>query len=456
MQPRTKDMTSGSPTRLILMFSLPMIVSNLLQQVYSLVDSVVIGRLEGVTALTAVSASGWLDWAIISIAMGLSQGFAIQIAQSFGAGDHKTTRRACGQSILLSLMTWVLLETVAQLSLYPVLRLLKTPDDIIDLTALYLRIIFAGMPLIIGSNLLSGFLRSVGNSRTPLVAMVLATLTNIVLDIVFVATFRWGVAGVAVATSLAQGVSFLVCLWAVVRLPMLHPSKEDMRPDPAMMKQLIRLGGPIAFQYLVISVGGLILTRVVNGFGFIFVAGYNAAARLQGPLEMVGVSISASLGTFAGQNIGAGKLERVRQGVRSCAVITLSIALALAAIIIPLRREILMLFVQDDPAIVEQVLAYGSNFLTVMAGGVWTLYALFTYRSALQGLGDTFIPMLSGFVELAMRLGAALLLPPLIGEWGVYFAEVLAWGGAAVLLLIGYHQRVRKLEGRLGIQDSAR
>ena len=449
MQPRTKDMTSGSPTRLILMFSLPMILSNLLQQVYSLVDSVVVGRIEGVTALTAVTASGWLDWAVISIAIGLSQGFAIQIAQSFGAGDHRTTRRACGQSILLSAATFLLMETVAQLSLYPILRLLRTPEDFIDLTALYLRIIFAGMPLVIGSNLLSGFLRSVGNSRTPLVAMVLATFTNIVLDILFVAKFHWGVAGVAIATSLAQGVSFLVCLWAVIRLPMLHPQRDDLRPDFPMMRQLMRLGGPIAFQFIVISIGGLILTRVVNGFGFIFVAGYNAAARLQGPLEMVGGSISASLGTFAGQNFGAGKLDRVRKGVRSCAFITVAIALLLAAVIIPLRREILSLFVQDDPAVVEQVLDYGSNFLTVMASGICALYVLFTYRSALQGLGDTFIPMMSGFVELAMRLGCALLLPPLIGEWGVYLAEIFAWLGAAVLLAIGYFRRIRALSRRM-------
>ncbi len=449
MQPRTKDMTSGSPTRLILMFSLPMILSNLLQQVYSLVDSVVVGRIEGVTALTAVTASGWLDWAVISIAIGLSQGFAIQIAQSFGAGDHRTTRRACGQSILLSAATFLLMETVSQLSLYPILRLLRTPEDFIDLTALYLRIIFAGMPLVIGSNLLSGFLRSVGNSRTPLVAMVLATFTNIVLDILFVAKFHWGVAGVAIATSLAQGVSFLVCLWAVIRLPMLHPQRDDLRPDFPMMRQLMRLGGPIAFQFIVISIGGLILTRVVNGFGFIFVAGYNAAARLQGPLEMVGGSISASLGTFAGQNFGAGKLDRVRKGVRSCAFITVAIALLLAAVIIPLRREILSLFVQDDPAVVEQVLDYGSNFLTVMASGICALYVLFTYRSALQGLGDTFIPMMSGFVELAMRLGCALLLPPLIGEWGVYLAEIFAWLGAAVLLAIGYFRRIRALSRRM-------
>ena len=329
------------------------------------------------------------------------------------------------------------------------LRLLRTPDDFIDLTALYLRIIFGGMPLVIGGNLLSGFLRSVGNSRTPLLAMMLATVTNIGLDILFVARFRWSVAGVAAATTIAQGVNFLICLWAVSHLPMLHPGREDLRFDPVMTRQLVRLGGPVAFQYLVISLGGLILTRVVNGFGFIFVAGYNAASRLQGPLEMVGASIGASLGTFAGQNIGAGKLARVRQGVRSSALISVVIALLIAAVVIPLRREILSLFVQDDPVIVEQVLGYGSHFLTVMAGGLFTLYALFAFRSALQGLGDTFVPMLSGFVELAMRLGAALLLPPLIGEWGVYSAEVLAWLGAAVLLMFGYFRRMRILQKQL-------
>ncbi len=450
MAARTKDMTRGNPTKLILSFCLPIIAGNLFQQFYSLVDTLVIGQVEGVTALAAVSAAGWLDWTVLGLAMGMAQGFAIQIAQSFGAGDYAGLRRAAGQSILLAAILTVVLTVLSEALLWPVLVMLRTPENTIALTLQYLRVIFGGVVFVMAFNLLSGFLRSLGDSRTPLIAMTTAALCNIGLDILFVAVFRWGVNGVSIATVLSQCLSSLICLAALRKLPVLQLSRADWKPDPRMMRRLMLLGAPVAFQNLIISVGGLVLQRVVNGFGFIFMAGFNAATRLTGLIELAGNSLGSAVGTFAGQNLGARKLDRVRLGLRRSAQIAVGLALAVALLIVFFGRSVLSLFINDDPALVEQVLTVGCRYLYVASSGLFMLYLLFVYRSTLQGLGDTVTPMVSGVIELVMRIGNALLLPLLIGEWGVYIAEISAWIGAAVFLIWGYYRRMRLLSVQLG------
>lgn len=454
MAARTKDMTRGNPTKLILSFCLPIIAGNLFQQFYSLVDTLVIGQVEGVTALAAVSAAGWLDWTVLGLAMGMAQGFAIQIAQSFGAGDYAGLRRAAGQSLLLSAILTVVLTALSEALLWPVLVLLRTPENTIALTCQYLRVIFGGVVFVMAFNLLSGFLRSLGDSRTPLIAMTTAALCNIGLDILFVAVFRWGVNGVSIATVLSQCLSSLICLAALRKLPVLQLSPADWKPDPRMMRRLMLLGAPVAFQNLIISVGGLVLQRVVNGFGFIFMAGFNAATRLTGLIELAGNSLGSAVGTFAGQNLGARRLDRVRLGLRRSAQIAVGLALTVALLIVMFGRSVLSLFINDDPALVEQVLTVGCRYLYVASAGLFMLYLLFVYRSTLQGLGDTVTPMVSGIIELVMRIGNALLLPLLIGEWGVYIAEISAWIGAAVFLIWGYYRRMRLLSAQFGESPS--
>lgn len=445
----TRDMTQGNPTRLILGFCLPIVAGNLFQQFYSLVDTLVIGRVEGVTALAAVSSAGWLDWLVLGLAIGMAQGFSIQIAQSFGAKDDRELRCAAGQGLRLSVYVVALIMLLSQCLLRPVLVLMRSPENTIDLTCLYLRIIFGGLPLVMGYNLFSGYLRAIGDSRTPLIAMTAASLCNIVLDVLFVAIFRWGVTGVAAATVLAQGVSCLICLNALMHLPQMHLSRQDLRPDRKMMRRLLTLGLPLSFNSLIISIGGLVLQAVVNGFGFLFMAGFNAAMRLTGLIEMAGNSLASAVGTFAGQNLGAGRLDRVKLGLRKSAQIAVAMALTVSAFTVLFGRGILSLFVQDDPEIVAQVLTIGYRYLFVMSCGLPMLYLLFVYRSTLQGLGDTMAPMVSGIVELVMRVGTALLLPLVIGEWGVYIAEVMAWLGAAVLLAVSYYRRMRILEASI-------
>lgn len=450
MAARTRDMTRGNPTKLILSFCLPIIAGNLFQQFYSLVDTLVIGQVEGVTALAAVSAAGWLDWTVLGLAMGMAQGFSIQIAQSFGARKTDELRRAAGQSILLSAILTVVLTVLSEALLWPVLVMLRTPENTIALTLQYLRVIFGGVVFVMAFNLLSGFLRSLGDSRTPLIAMTTAALCNIGLDILFVAVFRWGVNGVSIATVLSQGLSSLICLLALRKTSVIRLSRADWKPDLRMMQRLMILGVPVAFQNLIISIGGLVLQRVVNGFGFIFMAGYNAATRLTGLIELAGNSLGSAVGTFAGQNLGARKLDRVRLGLRRSAQIAVGLALAVALLVVMFGRSVLSLFINDDPALVEQVLTVGCRYLYVASAGLFMLYLLFVYRSTLQGLGDTVTPMVSGIIELVMRIGSALLLPLLIGEWGVYIAEISAWIGAAVFLIWGYYRRMRLLSVQLG------
>ncbi len=443
---RTKDMTSGNPVKLILVFALPILAGNMLQQLYSLVDSLIIGRMLGVTALTAVSASGWLDWAVLSVPMGLAQGYSIHAAQCYGGKRFADLKRSVAQSYLISAAATVFLEAASQLLLHPVLVWMNSPDETIRMTENYLRIIYAGLPIVMCVNIFSGFLHALGNSRVPLIALACSTAVNIVLDWWFVGSLGMGTNGGAYATVLAQAVSAVICFLEVLRIPELRPERADYRPDGKVIRKLVRLGFPIAFQNLIISMGGLVLQGVVNAFGFIFMAGYNAAARFQGLIEIAGTALGNAAGTFTGQNFGAGKMDRVKSGLRRSARIGFLLAVSIGLIMVIFGKQLLSLFIREEAGISDQVLAFGYDFLRIMAAGLPMLYLLFIYRTTLQGLGDTVIPMISGFVELALRIGSALLLPIIIGYWGVYLAEITAWISAGIFLIIGCYRRLKMLE----------
>ena len=438
-------MTSGNPVKLILVFALPILAGNTLQQLYSLVDSLIIGRMLGVTALTAVSASGWLDWAVLSVPMGLAQGYSIHAAQCYGGKRFADLKRSVAQSYLISAATTVFLELASQLLLRPVLIWMNSPGETIGMTENYLRIIYAGLPVVMCLNIFSGLLHALGNSRIPLIALVCSTIVNIVLDWWFVGSLGMGANGGACATVIAQAVSAAICFMAVLKIPELKPETADYRPDGKTVRKLVRLGFPIAFQNLIISLGGLVLQGVVNAFGFIFMAGYNAAARFQGLIEIAGTALGNAAGTFTGQNYGAGKMDRVKSGLRQSARIAFLLAVSISLIMVCFGKPLLSLFIREEAGVSDQVMAFGYDFLRIMAAGLPMLYLLFIYRTTLQGLGDTVVPMLSGFVELALRIGSALLLPAFIGYWGVYLAEITAWIGAGLFLITGCYRRLKKI-----------
>lgn len=449
MAQRIRSMTEGSPTRLLVTFALPLMLGNVFQQLYTVVDTAVVGQGVGVQALASLGAADWMNWLVLSVVQGLAQGFSILMAQYFGAKDYRQLSRSVGASITLCGITAVVTLAGSQLAAKPVLALLNTPADIMDGSMLYLRIVFAGIPIITAYNLLASILRALGDSKTPLYAVIVATAVNIVLDLLFVLGFRWGIAGAAAATIIAQAVSTVYCYKNVRKITFIQLRREDFRLSPDITGTLLKLGSPVALQNAIISVGGMVVQSVINRYGMLFIAGFTATNKLYGLLEIAATSYGYAVTSFVGQNLGAKLIRRIRQGMRSAAVIALLTSALIAGAMLVLGRSFLGLFISGTPEEVEASMAIAYHYLAIMSVCLPILYMLHIYRSALMGLGDTVIPMLSGFVEMVVRIGIALLLPVALGQEGIYYAEVGAWTGAAVLLTSSYFLRMRKYRDRL-------
>ena len=444
MTAKVRDMTKGNPGRLILMFAVPLMVGNVFQQLYTMVDTVVVGQVAGVQALAALGAVEWIMWMVLGVSSGITQGFAILMAQDYGARKWKQLKKTVAHSYVLTAITAVLLFLTSQIFAHWILSFLNTPDNIIGMSLLYLRIVFCGIPVVAAYNVFAGVLRSLGNSRTPLVAMVIAAGINIILDLVFVAGFHMGVAGAALATVIAQCFSALYCFIIVRKIEIVHITREDFRAVPGLNRKLLSLGTPILFQDVIISVGGLAVQFVVNGYGFLFVAGFTATNKLYGILEMAAISYGYAIVTYVGQNLGAGQITRIKKGVHISGFLAFLTSAFISVMMFIFGKHILRMFISGDPAQTEQVLGIAWHYLSIMASVLCILYFLYVYRSALQGLGDTMIPMLSGVVEFFIRVGVALLLPKIMGQNGIFYAEITAWTGAAVLLAVSYYIRIRK------------
>ena len=311
------DMTQGKPGRLILGFALPLMLGNVFQQLYTFVDTLVVGQALGVNALAALGASEWLTFLMFGSVQGLTQGFSVIISQKFGAGQEGELRRAVFQAALLSAVAAVLLTGLGQAALPAVLSLMGTPEEIRGMTLLYLRFIYAGIPAALLYNTSAAILRAVGDSRTPLRAMTVSSVCNIVLDLLFVLVLGMGIPGAAVSTVLAQVLSGICCLAGISRIPGLHMRREDCRADRELIVQQLRLGLPLCLQNMITSFGGLVVQSVINGFGVLFIAGYTAANKLYGLLEIAASSYGYAMSSYAGQNMGAGKRERIGAGLRA-------------------------------------------------------------------------------------------------------------------------------------------
>lgn len=442
---RTQDMTQGHPLKLILAFSLPLMLGNAFQQMYTMVDTIVVGQGIGVAALAALGASDWLHWLVLSLIQGMAQGFSIKMAQDFGARDEAELRRTVGGSVLLAAIVAVATAVVSLACMRPVLLLMNTPEDILGTAIAYISVIFAGMPIVMAYNLAAAILRAVGDSRSPLYAMVIASLLNVALDLLFVLVFHWGVRGAALATVLAQLVAATYCLFAIRRLPMLHLSRDDVRQGWKLGGLLMRLGSPMAFQNVLISIGGMIVQSVVNGFGVLFIAGFTATNKLYGLLEIAATSFGYAMVTYAGQNLGAKRYERIRRGVKSGLALGLVVAVIIGAAMLLGGRAILSLFISGTPEEVEATLAVAYRYLSIMSCFLPVLYVLHVLRSNIQGLGDTVLPMVSGMAEFAMRVLSALALPLLVGSDGIFYAEIAAWIGADVVLILSTVKHMRQI-----------
>lgn len=444
MSTHIKKMTEGRPTVLILSFALSLMAGNIFQQLYTVVDTMVVGKGLGVQALAALGSADWMNWMVLGIIQGLTQGFGILMAQEFGAKHEDMLRKVIGNSVCLSVIFMVVLTAAGEAMVSPVLRLLQTPEDIIGNASLYLRIMFAGIPVVMLYNLLACILRALGDGRTPLNAMVVASFTNIGLDILFVLVFHLGIAGAAAATLIAQLVSAFFCIYHIRKIEILSFQKSDFRLHQGMTRKLLFLGSPMAFQNAIIAVGGMIVQFVVNGFGVIFIAGFTATNKLYGLLEIAATSYGYAMVTYVGQNLGAGKIRRIKQGVRSAVIIGTITAVIIAVIMLLGGKYILGLFISGTPEEYEMTMGIAYYYLAIMSICLPILYLLHVLRSAIQGMGNTVLPMLSGIAEFIMRTLSALLLPALAGQNGIFFAEILAWAGADVILVTSYFVKIRE------------
>ncbi len=443
-----KNMTEGRPGRLILAFAIPLMAGNIFQQLYTVVDTMVVGKFLGVQALAALGAADWLNWMMLGIIQGLTQGFAIKMAQEFGAEKYRLLKKVIGNSGIMAAFFSLVLTLGGQFLAKPVLLILHTPGEILPNTLLYIRIMFMGIPVVMVYNLLACVLRSLGDSKTPLHAMVIASLTNIVLDVLFVYYFRWGIGGAAIATLIAQMISSVYCYHHIRRIDILSLSRDDFRMDRGLSVRLVGLGLPMAFQNAVIAIGGMIVQMVVNGFGVIFIAGFTATNKLYGLLEIAATSYGYSVVTYVGQNLGAKKWKRIRSGVNAALVVAIITSVFIGIVMLATGKWILGWFISGTPTQVEEAMRVAYFYLAVMSVSLPVLYVLHVLRSAIQGMGNTVLPMLSGIAEFFMRTMAVLFLPHVVGEVGIFFAEILAWFGADVVLIVSYLVKIRAL-GRL-------
>lgn len=444
MTSRIKNMTDGRPASLILTFAMPLMIGNVFQQLYTVVDTMVVGKALGVTALAAVGAADWMNWLMLGIIQGITQGFGILMAQEFGAGKYEDLRKTIGCSAALSLLSSAAFLCMGQLIARPILELLQTPAEIIGNALLYLRIMYLGVPVVMSYNLLATILRSLGDGRTPLCAMIVAAAVNIALDILFVPVMGFGIGGAAAATLIAQIISGIFCFYHIRRIEILTLTASDFTLREHRPLKLFLLGAPMAFQNAVISVGGMIVQSVVNGFGVIFIAGFTATNKLYGVLEVAATSYGYSMVTYAGQNLGAGRVDRIRQGIRAALLISLATSALIAAVMLLGGKAILSCFISGTPQEFEQTLQVAYYYLAVMSVFLPVLYILHAVRSTIQGMGNTVLPMISGIAEFIMRAASAILLPMLIGETGIFYAEIMAWAGADVILIASYFAVMKK------------
>lgn len=438
-------MTQGSPLKLLFFFSLPLMFGNVFQQLYMVVDTAIVGRGVGMEALAALGSVDWLNWLMLGLAQGFTQGFSVRVAQKFGEQDEESLHIFMGQSAVAAGALGLMCVAVGQLTLPLLLGFLRVPEGLYGMAQLYTRILFAGLPVVFFFNYCAAMLRAVGDSKTPLIAMTVASVTNIVLDVVAVFVLGWGIAGAAIATLIAQCLSGVICFVKICRTPQLKITGKSLLIHWDVLKNLLKIGAPAAGKNLLIAISGMIVTMVVNTLGTTFIAGFTASNKLYGLLEIAALSYGYAITTYVGQNYGAMRFDRIKAGIKSATLLALATAVVIGALMILLGRPITMLFISgEDPLEVQQAGQIAYRYLCVMASCLPVLYLLYLLISVLQGLGDTVRPMISGVVELVLRSTVAGIVAYTGYKTGIFGAEVAAWFGATLYLWYHYRKRARR------------
>lgn len=442
---RITDMTVGSTTRHIIKFALPLLMGNLFQQFYNLVDSIVVGNYVGANALAAVGACGSLNFLFFSLSSGLSVGIGIIVAQYFGAGDTSRVKDTIANSVYVLGAASLVVSMIGIIFAPQILEFLSTPQEIINDSALYLRTTCAGMIAIAAYNGVSSILRALGDSKTPLIFLIIASIINIVLDLVFVLYFHAGVLGVAVATIISQAVSAVACvIYAYKNVSYFKISKEERKLDKEIIKNSLRIGTPVALQSSLIAISCIVLQSVVNSFGATVVAAFTVTSRIEQVVQQPYGSLSMSVTTFTGQNIGAGKIERVKKGLYSSSIMVFAFSLLMLPIAYIFGESIVRIFVDD-----ADVITMGAKALRITSICYFPLGMIYIPRALLNGAGDAKFAMINGITEVICRIIFSNIFTRIaaIGLWGVWITSGATWTVTAVVCVLRYASGVWKTKG---------
>ena len=432
------DMTKGSPLKLILSFSVPMLIGNVFQQVYNFVDAAVVGRFVGAESLAAVGSTGTILAVMICLMMGLTSGSGIIISQCFGSRKFDEMRKTVTGLIYIVVILSVITSIAGIIFARPILRLLSTPDGVIDEAVRYVNIIFAftiGMAMY---NSAGAILRSLGDSRTPLYALILSSLLNVGLDLLFVIVFKAGVAGAAIATVIAQIISAVYCIVHIVRYrEQLNLEGISFKTSKEALIRIFQTGLPAALESCLISLGTMSVQRLVNSFGKMTMAAYTAATKIDSIAIAPIVSIGMSLSVFAGQNRGAGNLDRIKKGLYQTLLSLIGICIVLATVIVLLRGQLLGLFLDKNKA--AEAIIIGSRYLVIVSVAYIVAAVMRTYLNILRGAGDVNTSAIAGILELTGRIIFAYILVHPFGSTGIWMATPLAWAMGASVPVIRYY-----------------
>ncbi|MBC1398117.1 MATE family efflux transporter [Listeria fleischmannii] len=431
-----KDMTKGNPTKLIFYFAMPMLLGNLVQQLYIMIDAVIVGKFVSVDALAAVGSTGAINFFMISLIIGLMSGIAVVVAQYFGFQDYNKLKDVIATASIAVLVAGIVFTILGLLLAKPLLILLQTPENIMDDATVFLTTLFIGILPMSLYNGVSAILRALGNSITPLVFLIFSSLMNIVLDFVFVVWMNYGVQGAAWATVLSQVIAAILCLYyAYKHVPYMRIERQRFKIHKPLLKEMIRIGLPSGLQGAFISIGNMAIQSLINGFGATVVAAYTAASRIDSLTYQPGIAFGAASSTFAAQNVGAGKLDRVKKGFWSGIKVVTITSLLITIIVQLFAKQFLLLFVDGKE---KEVIEIGMGYLLIVSLFYVVVGILFVVRETLRGTGDALVPLMMGIFELVSRLVIGFALSKIMGYEGLWWATPVAWVTATALGLWRY------------------
>lgn len=452
MKSAQNDMTVGNPMKIIFGFTLPIFIGNVFQQFYNMADAVIVGKFVGNKALAAVGSTGTIMFLIYGFVVGMTAGFTVLTAQKFGAGDMKGMRKTVAGAGILSFVVGALLTILFMAFMKPLLILMNTPSDIFADAYSYIMIVSGGILAQMLYNLLSSILRALGNSKLPLVFLIISALLNIVLDLVFIVGFGMGAKGAAVATVIAQGVSGILCLFYIIaKIPILHLKREDLDVGSTIYKNQLRIGVPMALQYSITAIGTMMVQSSLNILGSTRVAAYTAAGKIEQVVTQAYVAMGTTMATYAAQNMGAGSVKRIREGFKACTVIGVVYSFVAAGFIMTVGKYMTYLFVSED---VDIIMNSVDIYLKCIGIFFIPLAVVNIYRNGIQGLGYGLLPMMAGVAELIGRGVVAVIAGAKRSYPGVCLAGPAAWVLAGGLLIVMYYfimnVNMRKIFGTNG------